>query len=125
MKKKILIVDDEAKLQKVLKFELEYAGYEIICADDGMAGLKKIKEEHPDLIILDLNMPKLDGYQVCRMVKFDKTLCHIPIIMLTALGQQEDQEWGKKVKANAYLVKPYDPDELLAQVENFLQHRKI
>ena len=104
----ILVVDDEIQMVEMIKMRLEAYGYEIITAYDGIEGLNKAKKEKPDLILLDLMLPKLDGYQVCRMLKFDKTLNKIPIIMLTALGGKEDREWGKKVNADGYITKPFD-----------------
>lgn len=119
-KKRILLIDDEKDLSETVVFQLESKGYEVIAAYDGMEGLKKAKEGKFDLIILDVMMPKLDGYQVCRMLKFDKNYSKIPIIMLTALGGKEDREWGKKVNADAYMAKPFDIEELTVKIQSFL-----
>ena len=118
--KKILVVDDETQMVEMLKMRLEASNYTVTTASDGMEGLSKAKSDNPDLIILDLMLPKLDGYQVCRMLKFDKTLAKIPIIMLTALGEREDREWGKKVKADSYLTKPFDTEELLEKIKSLI-----
>ena len=120
MSKTILVVEDEIQMAEMLKMRLEAHGYTVLTAADGMEGLNKAKKEKPDLILLDLMLPKLDGYQVCRILKFDKTLCKIPIVMLTALGKREDKEWGKKVRADGYITKPFEKDDLLDKIENLI-----
>jgi len=120
----ILIVDDEVKLVNTLTLLLKSEGYNVSLAFDGMEGLKKAREEEPDIMVLDLNMPKLDGYQVCRMLKFDKKLNNIRIIMLTIRGEQEDRNWGKKVNADAYLTKPFDSQELLETINNLMDRKE-
>jgi len=119
-RKKILIVDDEVDLVEVNESLLTANGYEVITAYDGLEGLKIAREEKPDLIILDLNMPKLDGYQVCRLIKFDTTLNNIPIIMLTARDKNIDKAQGEEVKVDLYLTKPYEIEELLQSVKGFI-----
>ena len=120
MSKKILLVDDEEDLVETISMRLEANNYDVISAYDGQEGLKKAREEKPDLIILDIMLPKLDGYQVCRMLKFDRTLNKIPIIMLTAMGQEEDQKTGVDVKADAYIIKPFDSKVLMDKVKELL-----
>ena len=120
----ILIVDDEVKLVNTLTLLLKSEGYNVSFAFDGMEALRKAREEEPDLIVLDLNLPKLDGLQICRMLKFDKKLSKIHIIMLTVRGEQEDKEWGKKVSADAYLTKPFDSGDLLETIENLLDRKE-
>ncbi|MFH1791222.1 MAG: response regulator [Candidatus Omnitrophota bacterium] len=120
MPKKILVVEDEEALAELVKARLEAKGYAVSNAFDGMEALDKARKEKPDLIILDLMIPKLDGYQVCRMLKFDKVLNRVPVIMLTALDKREDKEWGKKVKADAYMTKPFDGEELTDKVHSFI-----
>ena len=120
MSKKILLVDDEEDLVETISMRLEANNYDVISAYDGQEALKKAREEKPDLIILDIMLPKLDGYQVCRMLKFDRTLNKIPIIMLTAMGQEEDQKTGVDVKADAYIIKPFDSKVLMDKVKELL-----
>lgn len=120
-KAKLLIVDDEVDLVETLKFRLEANDYEIIEANDGQKGLEKAKSENPDLIILDLMIPKLDGYKVCRMLKFDEKYKNIPIIMFTARAQEGDRKLGFETGANAYITKPFDPQVLLAKIEELLK----
>ena len=121
MSKKILLVDDEPDLVSLLKKRLEINNYEVISASDGMEALRKAKKEKPDLIILDLMLPKMDGYKLCRMLKFDEKYKRIPIIMLTARVQEEDKKLGKETGANAYITKPFKPDVLLAKIEELLK----
>jgi|Deesub1362B_J571_1020462.scaffolds.fasta_scaffold01287_2 DNA-binding response OmpR family regulator len=116
-KKRILVVDDVKETLMALKIRLEYSGYEVLTAPDGELGLKLAREENPDLIILDVMLPKIDGFSVCRLLKFDEDYEHIPIIMLTAKGQETDKAIGKEVGADVYLTKPYNPRELIYHIE--------
>jgi DNA-binding response OmpR family regulator len=124
-KKKLLVVDDVRETLLALKIRLEYANYEVITATDGEMGLKMAREVSPDLIVLDVMLPKIDGFSICRLLKFDEEYEHIPIIMLTAKGQQTDRETGKKVGADAYLTKPYNAKELLDHVNSLLSEAYI
>ena len=117
MGKKILLVDDEAALVEMMKMRLEANGYEVISAYDGEEALEKAKKEGPDIIILDLMLPKLDGYKVCRLLKFDEKYKSIPIIMLTARAQKSDVEMGSKVGADAYITKPFEASILLGKIK--------
>ena len=119
--KHILIIDDEQDMLDLLRPRLEAAGYEVSTAPDGQSGLDKAREEKPDLILLDVMMPKIDGYQVCRFLKFDEDYKHIPIILLTARGQEQDRETGKKVGADGYLTKPFEKEELLNTIDRLLK----
>lgn len=121
MAKRILIVDDERDLVDLLKARLEAQGFEVVTAYDGQEGLEKAKEEKPDLILLDVMMPKMDGYQVCRFLKFDEAFKQIPIIMLTARGQEQDQKKGMEVGADAYVIKPFDKEDLLKKIQACLK----
>jgi two-component system, OmpR family, alkaline phosphatase synthesis response regulator PhoP len=121
MAKKILAVDDEQDILSMLKMRLEASGYEIITASDGNTAYNTAKAEIPDLIILDLMLPGMDGYQVCRLLKFDEKYKQIPIIMLTAKGQQEDKDWGAKAGADCYMTKPFEAKELLNKIKEFLK----
>ena len=119
-KKKVLIVDDEKDIVDTLTFRLNAAGYEVISAFDGQEALDKTRAENPDLIILDLMLPKIDGYKVCRMLKFDKNYKGIPIIMFTARAQEEDKKLGEQMGADSYITKPFDPELLLNKIREFL-----
>jgi two-component system alkaline phosphatase synthesis response regulator PhoP len=104
-----------------LKVELEKNDYEVITASDGKKGLEKAHKEKPDLIILDLILPKLDGYVVCSLLKRDKRYSAIPIIVLTARDKEEDLEMGKKVGADAYITKPFKFEILLGKIKELLK----
>ena len=117
---KILAVDDDAMVLAVIKKRLEFAGYEVITAMEGLEGLKKARSENPDLIVLDLILPNLNGYQICAMLKRDSKYRNIPIIMLTSRSQKADIAEGMKAGADAYITKPYDPDEFIAKIQILL-----
>ena len=118
--KKILVVEDDLVTQRVLSARLEINGYEVITAQDGEEGLKKARKENPDLVMLDLMMPKMTGYEVCRMLKFDDKYKNIPIIVLSALDQQDEREKAIKAGADAVFIKPFDLDLLLVKIRGFI-----
>lgn len=121
---KILIVDDEADIAKALTLRLEASGYKVIAASDGLMGLEMIRSEKPDLVLLDIMLPKLDGFKVCRMVKFDENLKNIPIIILTAKATEIDKTTGGDVGAEEYVTKPFDPEKLMAMIQKYTQGKK-
>ena len=116
----ILIVDDEKDLVSMVKLRLEAAGYDTIEAYDGQEALTKAQNKNPDLIILDLMLPKMDGYKVCRMLKFDSRYKSIPIILFTARVQDSDKSLGQEVGADAYISKPFEAEVLLAKIKELL-----
>ncbi len=118
---KILIADDDLELQDLLKFSFETAGYEVYQAYDGKDALIKIKKVLPDIIILDVLMPEMNGFEVITELKNDPEVCLIPIIMMTSLSHTKDKLTGLKLGADEYLVKPVEPYELIARVENLLK----
>lgn len=122
-KKKILVIEDEKDMSYAVTLQLEAKGYEVITASDGMEGLDKARMKKPDLIILDLMLPKLDGYKVCRMLKFDEKYKNIPIILFTARAQDSDKKIGREVNADAYITKPFDPAALLDKVWELLSEK--
>lgn len=119
--KRILIVDDEEGIVKVVKMYLEHHRYEVITANDGQVGLEKAKTEKPDLIVLDLMLPRINGYKVCGLLKKDTRYAKIPVILFTAKAKAEDIELGKKVGADAYITKPYERDVLLSKIEELIR----
>ena len=119
-KKKILVVDDEVGLTKVVEIRLRAAGYDVVLAHDGQEGFETAKTENPDLMILDLMLPKMDGFKVCGLLKSDARYKKIPIIIYTARVQDSDQQLGKEVGADAYITKPFDPQVLLGKVKELL-----
>lgn len=120
-KKRILAIDDEQDMLYVIKMQLEAHQYDVLTARDGQEGLTMARREAPDLIILDIMLPKLDGYKVCRMLKFDKKYSAIPIIMLTARAQEGDEKLGYEVGADYYMPKPFEPKKLLGKIKELLE----
>src|SRR2546427_7961647 len=120
-KGRILVVDDEEDLGRILKFALIAAGHEVLLAMDGAEGLKLAREAAPDLILLDLMLPKLDGYKVCRMLKFDERYKSIPIVILSARTQEADREMARSTGADLFITKPYNLEEILQTIQNLLQ----
>ena len=119
-KKRILIVDDEPDLVETIQVSLELEDYECLLAYDGFRGFERAQKEKPDLIILDVMLPGMNGYKVCRLLKFDEKFKHIPIIMLTAEAQEKDRLTGKETGADFYMTKPFSADKLLAKVKEYL-----
>lgn len=120
---KILIVDDEPHLRTLIQQaleELEDDGVDLLTAANGEEALETIREERPDLVFLDVMMPKQNGFDVCRTVKKELGLGHIHVILLTAKGQEFDRQRGQEVGADLYMTKPFDPDALLAQARSVL-----
>ncbi len=122
-KNKILLVDDERDLVETMVFQLGHAGYEVVTAYDGAEGLEKAKTEKPYHIILDLMMPKMDGYKVCGLLKKDARYSRIPIILFTARAQESDMKLGEEAGADAYIVKPFESKALLGKIESLLNAR--
>jgi two-component system alkaline phosphatase synthesis response regulator PhoP len=118
--KKILVVDDEVDLVETVRFPLEMEGFDVLVSYNGEDALNQARKESPDLIILDLMLPKLDGYKVCRLLKFDERYKHIPILMLTAKTQEKDKTLGMETGANEYITKPFEMDYLMEKVKAYL-----
>jgi DNA-binding response OmpR family regulator len=122
MKKKILVIEDNEDICKLLHIRLENRGYSVTTAPDGKAGLRTATEEKPDLIILDLFLPKLPGEEVCKAIRENqnKAVAKIPIIMLTSKRSEVDRIIGLVIGANAYIEKPFDPESLMEQIHKHL-----
>lgn len=120
-KKRLLIVDDEVDLAQMIKFRMENNGYDVLLAHDGQSALEMARKERPDLIILDLMLPKMDGYKVCGLLKKDSRYSHIPIIIFTAKGQEDDMKLGQELGADAYIVKPFEPQVLLGKIKELTE----
>lgn len=118
---KILIVDDEEHIVELLKFNLEVKGYKVLCAYDGVDGFNLAKEEKPDLVLLDLMLPGIDGIEVCRRMKSDSELKKTPVIMLTAKNLEQDKIKGLEIGADDYMTKPFSVKELMARVKAVLR----
>ncbi len=119
--KKILIADDEPHILRSLGFVLERAGYDVLQARSGTAALELIRQEHPVLVFLDIMMPELDGYEVCRRIKSSDDLASTYVIMLTAKGQQHDRQEGLDAGADEYMTKPFSPSRAVERVHALLQ----
>jgi len=119
-KKTILLVDDEPDLLESLAIRFKASGYNVLTSVDGLDALQKARTLSPNLIILDLMLPKMDGYKVARLLKFDNRYSHIPILILSARGQDLDKEMGKNAGADDYMVKPFDSLDLISRVERLL-----
>ncbi len=121
MVRKILVVDDEAVLVETIAYNLEQAGYQVLTAADGGSALEAARRETPDLVILDLMLPEMDGLEVCRQLRRERTTATIPIMMLTAKGDEIDKVVGLEVGADDYVTKPFGRRELLARVRALLR----
>lgn len=119
--KKILIVDDEQDIVESLKFVLEVEDYTCYCAYNGEDGLRLAKEIMPDLIILDVMMPKINGYKISRLLKFDNKYKNIPILMITARTQEEDKLIGEETGADEYITKPFELEDVVKKVNEYLK----
>ncbi len=117
---RILLVDDEPSIVKMVSKRLEVEGFEVLMAMEGEEGLTKARAEQPDLIILDLMLPKLNGYEVCTMLKQDPRYQKIPVILFTARAQEKDEKLGMECGADAYVRKPFRAPELLEKVRGLL-----
>ena len=123
--KKILIADDNENIREALTYLLEDEGYLLSLAKNGVEALKKVREVHPDILFLDIMMPEMNGYDVCRIIKNDPDIKNTYVIMLTAKGQAAEQERGKEVGADEYIVKPFSPMEILAKLKKILYPAKV
>jgi DNA-binding response OmpR family regulator len=119
----ILVADDEEDLRELVSYRLTRSGYDVIAAGDGQEALELAAEHTPDLMVLDVMMPKLDGYELTRRVRAEAALRSIPVILLTARSQESDIDRGFEVGADDYLKKPFNPDELVARVRAVLGRR--
>ena len=125
MKKRILLVEDDPSAIRLVGYALEQEGYEVLTAANGVEGLRKAREEEPDLLILDVMLPGLDGFELCRRLRADAQTAGLPVLMLSAKAQEIDKTTGLKMGADAYLTKPADPSEIVSRVESLLAQKSI
>ncbi len=118
---KILIAEDERDIRDLITFTLRYNGYEVVAATNGEEALALTRQEKPDLVILDVRMPRLTGYDVCRQIKADPQLQHIPVVFLSAKGQEAEVQAGMEAGAVDYILKPFSPDQLVARVASLVK----
>jgi len=126
MKKgKVLVVDDEVNITQILEFSIGSEGFDVITAQNGEEAIEKARREQPDLIILDVMMPKIDGYEACRILKANPLTKNIPVVLLTAKGRDIDKRLGMEVGATDYIVKPFSPNKLVERINQLLScHKK-
>ncbi len=123
-KGKILVVDDEINITQILEFSIGAEGYEVIAAQNGEEAIDKARREQPDLIILDIMMPIIDGYEACRILKANPLTKNIPVILLTAKGRDIDKRLGYEVGATDYIIKPFSPNKLIDRIHELLSCTK-
>lgn len=123
-KGKILVVDDEVYILHILDFSLGAEGFDVITANNGELAVAKAKQERPNLIVLDIMMPVLDGYETLKRLKQDQDTKDIPVILLTAKGRDVDKRLGFEVGATDYIVKPFSPSRLIERIEEIIGCRK-
>ena len=123
VKQKILVVDDEEDILELLKFNLSREGYQVLCAVSGEQALRLVRSENPDLIMLDLMLPGIDGLEVTRRLKNDPDTKNLPIVMLTAKGEEADIVTGLELGADDYITKPFSPRVLIARIRAVLRRR--
>ncbi len=119
-KGKILVVDDEVNITQILEFSIGSEGYQVITASNGEEAIDVAKREQPNLIILDIMMPKIDGYEACRRIKANPLTKNIPVILLTAKGRDIDKRLGYEVGATDYIIKPFSPTQLIDRIQELL-----
>lgn len=119
MAKKILIVDDDEALSGIVAMQFKDLGHDVSCTNDGYDALQRIKTEKPDLLILDVMLPKMDGFHICRLIKFDRNFKDIPVLMYSSLSEDK-HELGEEVGADAYLPKPFKLDVLMQMAKDLL-----
>ena len=119
--KKVLVAEDEPDIRGLIVFSLRYAGYEVIEALNGEEAVKLAEDQQPDLILLDVRMPKMNGYEACSVLKSQNSTRRIPIVFLSARGQETEIKQGLELGAEAYILKPFAPDELYQRVGSILE----
>lgn len=121
---KILVVEDERDIRDLMAFTLQFAGHEVLTANNGEDGLHLALKELPELILSDVRMPKMTGYEMCRQIKAEPATAHIPVVFLSAKGQDQEVQDGLDAGAAEYLLKPFAPDQLIARVIEILGRAK-
>ncbi len=124
-RKRILVVDDEIYIVHILEFTLTMEGYEVLTAADGEEALRRLEQDRPDLVVLDIMMPKVDGYEVLRRIRADEEFRQLPVILLSAKGRPIDRDTGLEIGADDYIVKPFSPRRLLEKIQDLLERAKL
>jgi CheY-like chemotaxis protein len=121
---KILIAEDERDIRDLITFTLRFAGHEVVAASNGEEAYQLALKEIPELIMMDVRMPKMTGYEACKLIKAEPTLQHIPVVFLSAKGQENEVKTGLLAGATEYLLKPFAPDQLTKKVAEILERRQ-
>lgn len=121
---KILIAEDERDIRDLITFTLRFAGHEVVTASNGEEAYQLALKEIPELIMMDVRMPKMTGYEACKLIKAEPTLQHIPVVFLSAKGQENEVKTGLLAGATEYLLKPFAPDQLTKKVAEILERRQ-
>jgi len=124
-RKRILVVDDEIYIVHILEFSLTMEGYSVLTASDGEEALQVIERERPDLVVLDIMMPRLDGYEVCRRLRATEEYRSLPVILLSAKGRSIDRDAGLQAGADDYIIKPFSPRKLLEKIRELLERQEL
>jgi two-component system alkaline phosphatase synthesis response regulator PhoP len=122
---KILIAEDEKDILELITFTLQFGGYEVIPTSNGVEALEMTRKEKPDLILLDVRMPRMSGYEVCTNIKVDRDIRHIPVVFLSAKGQEAEIKTGFDTGAIDYILKPFAPDQLLNRLKEILASQTL
>jgi len=118
---KIVIAEDERDIRDLITFTLQFAGHEVIATANGAEALEAVRREMPDIVLMDVRMPRMTGYEACRQIKADETTQDIPVVFLSAKGQEAEVKEGLEAGAIDYILKPFAPDQLTARVQEILQ----
>jgi DNA-binding response OmpR family regulator len=118
---KILIAEDERDIRDLVTFSLKFGGFEVVQASNGQEAVERAQAEMPDLILMDVRMPKMTGYEACKALKAMPAMRHIPVVFLSAKGQESEIQLGVEAGAEEYILKPFAPDELTKQIKSVLE----
>ena len=122
---KILIAEDERDILDLIIFTLEFGGYDVVPTSNGEDALEMVHKEKPDLILLDVRMPRMSGYEVCKRIKAENSICNIPVVFLSAKGQEAEVLTGYEMGAIDYILKPFAPDHLLERLDHILTNPEL
>ena len=121
---KVVIAEDEPDIRDLIKFTLQFAGYEVFAGGNGEEGYELAKREKPDIVMMDVRMPKMTGYEACKLIKAEPKTAHIPVVFLSAKGQEAEVQTGLAVGATEYLLKPFELTQLTEKVAEILTRKK-
>jgi DNA-binding response OmpR family regulator len=124
MGKKILVIEDDPATSRLVDYSLRHEGYQVITCSNGLEGIRKVHSESPDLVILDVMLPGMDGFEICHRLRSEPATAGLPILMLSAKAQEIDKDTGIKVGADDYLTKPSAPAEIISRVEKLLAKKR-